>query len=67
MRKHRKFLVFYTLWLSAIMVTFMVFAEESPEVNLQPDTEICKLAKDNVAPTRTKAYENKECNRTQAF
>jgi len=61
MKKHRNFLIFYSIWLVAIMGIFVVFGEESQDGHLKVDSEICTLSDDYLPDSATKSYENKRC------
>lgn len=62
MKKHRNFIVFYSLWLTGIFGLFVSFGKnDSKGESLKTDTEICDVAKD-LEHNSTKAFDKKKCH-----
>ncbi|TMM57281.1 hypothetical protein FEE95_12405 [Maribacter algarum] len=61
MKKHRNFIVFYSLWLAGIFGIFVSFGDNRPEDEfLETDTKVCTVAKD-LEQNSTKSFDKKKC------
>ncbi|MEP3210050.1 MAG: hypothetical protein ABJN95_12705 [Maribacter sp.] len=61
MKKHRNFVLFYSLWLAAIMGMFVAFGEETPKEYLKTDGKVCTVSDDYLQLKTTKANTKKPC------
>ena len=67
MKKHRNFLVFYSLWLGGIFLIFMVSdtAQDKNSAPMNESNAICKLTTDSKAYSeRSECDENHDVNKT---
>jgi len=60
MKKHRNFLIFYSLWLAGILGLFVAFGEKDQNEILKIDSKVCTKTVKPEQPTCL--YDRKACD-----